>query len=182
MRRHVAFAGLLLVAGAGVADTQARPDFTGAWTRVPDSATARPTVATTGDAAFRRGDMGSGWGSPLTMTQRTDSLILQYSFFSAYDLQPPVRLAYALDGSESRNAVMFGHAESVQRSRVSWAGSTLVINTRHPLPGFADGRDGAADVRHAMTLEGPKTLVVESTRLGVLGGPSTTTRTVYTRP
>ena len=158
------------------------PNFSGDWLRAIDSASAGGrSVATAGDASFRRGDMGSGWGAALTLTQRADSLIVEYDFFSAYDLQPRVRLAYALDGSESRNGVMIGHAESAQRARVSWQGNTLVITTTYPAPKAADGRPAVGEVRHALTLDSPGSLVVDVTRVGVLGGATMTTRTVYTR-
>jgi len=161
---------------------QEHPNFSGDWLRAVDSASSGGrSVATAGDASFRRGDMGSGWGASLTLTQRADSLIVEYDFFSAYDLQPRVRLAYALDGSESRNGVMIGHAESAQWARLTWQGNTLVITTMSPGPKGADGRAVTAEVRHALTLDSPGSLGVDVTRVGVLGGPTTTTRTVYNR-
>jgi hypothetical protein len=173
----LSFACALTAAGA-----QQRPDFTGEWTRVADSAaTARPAVATTGDAAFRRGEMGSGWGSPITIMHEPDRLMVEYEFFSAYDLQPRLRFIYALDGSESRNSLMIGHASSGQRSRVVWAGDTLVITTRVPGPAGADGRAGIAEVRQALALASPHVLHIETTRLGVLGGATMATRTTYTK-
>src|SRR6185503_2950141 len=95
LRRTIILPALL----ASAAGAQQRPDFTGEWTTTEDRATS---VATVGDAAFRRGDMGSGWGSTITIAQRADSMIVSYQFFSAYDLQPPVRLAFRMDGGESR--------------------------------------------------------------------------------
>lgn len=81
-------------------EAQQGPDYSGTWIQAAaPSAQAGPTVATVGDASFRTGDMGSGWGSPLTFTQRADSLIVEYVLFTAYDLQPPIRFAFALDGS-----------------------------------------------------------------------------------
>lgn len=163
-------------------------NFSGAWVRAADSTADRgPSVATAGDASFRAGDMGTGWGigapggAPLTITQRDDSLVIEYVFFSPYDLQPPVRLAYALDGRESRNSVMIGHATYVQRSRLSWRGSTLVITTAHQLPRDIDARGGTVEVRQMLTLESPGSLIVETTRSGVQGGPATTTRSAYTK-
>jgi hypothetical protein len=177
--------GLFVPAGALA---QPPVNFSGAWVRAADSTAERgPTVATVGDASFRMGDMGTGWGvgapggAPLTITQREDSLVIEYVFFSAYDLQPPVRLAHALDGSESRNTVMIGHATSVQRSRLSWRGNTLVITTAYRLPPEVNPRGGIIEVGQALTLELPASLVVETTRGGVAGGSTTTTRAVYTK-
>ena len=177
--RFLAFAIALSVFSV-LAGAQPRPDFSGTWI-VADSSGATPSVAATGDAAFRRGDMGSGWGSPLTVTQRPDSLIVQYTVFSTYDLQPPLRLAYALDGSETRNTVMISHAESVQRCKIAWQGSTLIITTLHPVPNLGRERVSVAEVRQALTLASPTSLIVETTRVGILGGPTTTTKTTYGR-
>ena len=155
-----------------------RPNLAGDWVR-SDSAPGR-TVATAGDAAFRRGDMGVGWGANVTIEQRSDSLVVLYDFFSAYDLQPRVRFAYAMDGSESRNGIMIGHAEEVQRSRLAWQGNAVVITTTHPLPSSV-GRNALAEVRQTVTLESPNALVVETMRSGVNGGAASTTRAVYVR-
>src|SRR5262245_7305034 len=79
-----AMAAWLLLLGAAAASAQ-RPDFSGTWTRADTVADRAPPPATAGDAAFRTGDMGTGWGSPLTITQRADSIIVEFPFFSAYD-------------------------------------------------------------------------------------------------
>ena len=44
------------------------------------------------------GSPGSGWGTPLTIAQDSTRLTVEYSFFSRYDLQPPLQFTYALDG------------------------------------------------------------------------------------
>jgi hypothetical protein len=141
----------------------------------------RPSVAARGDASFRGGDMGSGWGSPVTIKQEAARLTIEYVFFSTYDLQPPLRYVYTLDGSESRNSVMVGHSALDQRSRVAWQGNTLVITTLHPVPDGETGRTLRAEVRQALTLEAPGTLVVETTRVGIRGAATTVTRTAYTK-
>ena len=167
-----------LLVYAAIAHAQ-RPDFSGEWVRAEP--VDRPSTASTGDATFRGGDFGPGWGSPLTIVQRADSVIIAYIFFGTYDLQPPLRFAYALDGSESRNSVTIGHATFVQRSRLSWNGNALVIATTHPLPASVDPRGGSVEVRQTLALESPASLVVETTRLGLRGAAPTTSRTVYTK-
>ena len=144
---------------------QIRPDFSGEWTRV-DSVSEQRSVASVGDAAFRVGDMGTGWGSPLTLHQQGNQLVVEYTHFSTYDLQPKLRFVYTLDGSESRNVIMIGHAESVGRSRTAWRDSTLVITTIWPAP---QGMNGPTEVRQALILESPTSLLIETTR-----GASTT--------
>jgi len=124
--------------------------------------------------------MGSGLGSPLKISQRSDSLILEYVFFVAYDLQPPVRLVFAMDGSESRNDVMLGHETSKRRSKVSWNGNSLVIVTAQPTPATVDAR-GSVEVRQTFTLESATSLSITTSRAGVLGGPATETKVTYTK-
>ena len=171
MRALLALLGLALP--LHVVRSQSRPDFSGEWTRV-DSATEQRSVAAVGDASFRVGNMGSGWGSPLTLRQEGNRLVVEYSHFSTYDLQPKLRFVYALDGSESRNTVMIGHAESVLRSRATWSDSSLVITTTFAVPpGVAGG-----DVRHVLILTSSTSLIVETTRPGIA---PTTVRTIYTR-
>jgi len=117
-------AAILLLALTAATDGRAQlPDFSGTWVRA-DSATERPSVASVGDAAFQRGTMGDGWGSPLTLRQSADTLVVEYPHFARYDLQPPLRFAYALNGSESRNAIMIGHAETRLSSRAAWRDAT----------------------------------------------------------
>jgi hypothetical protein len=176
--RRLSLAALVAVVALASPSTAQRPTFAGDWVR-NDSATR--TISTAGDARFPRGDMSSGWGATLTIRERTDSVIVEYDFFSAYDLQPRVRLAYAADGSESLNSIMIGHANSVQRARLSWQGNSLVIATMHAGPKGADGRPTSFEVRQALSLDATGTLIVETTRNGVLGGPTTTTRTLYSK-
>ena len=174
---------ILLVASSlclGSTAAAQRPDFSGVWTRTPGPDATAPTVAATGDAAFRRGDPGSGWGSPITITQRSDSLIVQYAVFSTYDMQPPLRFTFAIGGASS-NTMMLSHAASTLRSTAAWTADTLVITTLYPGPPGADGRPIRVEVRQAHHLEPPATLVVETTRAGILGASSTTSRTTYTK-
>ena len=64
-----------------------------------------------------RGDMGSGWGSTITITQDAARLTVEYAFFSRGDMQPPLKFVYALDGSETKNSVMMGRGIQGQTSR-----------------------------------------------------------------
>jgi hypothetical protein len=168
---------LLIVVALGSAPAtglaQSRPDFTGEWV-LADSAPESRSVAAVGDAGFRTGNMGSGWGSPLILRQQANQLVVEYAFFATYDLQPRLRFTFALDGSESRNAVMIGHAESVLRSRVAWRDDTLVITTIYP--GHAAA---ATEVRHALTLASPTSLIIETTRPPGSGASPGVTRSTY---
>ena len=151
-----------------------QPSFAGRWAAAPDS--------TPSGARATAGSPGSGWGTPLTITQDSTRLTIEYPFFSRYDMQPPLKFVYALDGSETRNAVMLGNGVQEQVSRAAWNGATLVITTIHVLanPSGA-GESLRVQVTQRLSLESPTRLIAETTRAGVLGGLPSTTRTVYTK-
>jgi arylsulfatase len=123
--------------------------------------------------------MGSGWGPTITITQDAARLSVEYAFFSRGDMQPPLRFVYALDGSETKNAVMMGQGIQVQPARTKWDGDRLVITTTHSFTDPGTGKPLTIDVTQTLSLESPTSLVVATTRAGVLGGPATSTRTVY---
>jgi hypothetical protein len=152
--------------------SQSRPDFTGEWIRA-DSTTEVRSVASVGDAGFRVGTMGSGWGSPLTLRHEENRLVVEYTFFGTYDLQPRLSFTFALDGSESRNSVMIGHTESTLRSRTAWRGDTLVITTQYSSPA------GATEtvVRQKISIASPTSLVIQTSR----GESSPPNRFVYSK-
>ena len=127
------------------------------------------------------GSPGSGWGTPLTIAQDNTRLTVEYAFFSRYDLQPPLHFTYALDGSQTRNTVMLGLGVQEQFSRAVWNGSTVVITTVHVVANPAGTGDSLrAEVTRRLSLDSPTRLIAETTRAGVLGGGSSTTRTVDT--
>lgn len=123
--------------------------------------------------------MGSGWGSPITITQTDSRLTVEYAFFGRGDMQAPLRFHYALDGSETKNSVMMGRGIQTQSSTTRWDGDTLIVTTRHQFTDPSTGKPAIADVTHALSLESSTALVIETTRAGVLGGPTTQTRTLY---
>jgi hypothetical protein len=167
-----ALLGVALVAAAVPAQ---QPSFAGRWATAPDTAASGATAPTTGNP-------GSGWGTPLTITQDAARLVVEYPFFSRYDLQPPLHFTFALDGSETKNSVMLGEGVQEQFSRARWDGATLVITTVHVFPNPAGASDSLrVEVTRRLALESPTRLVAETTRAGVLGGLPTTTRTVYTK-
>ena len=154
---------LLLLVSLTAVSVQAPPDFSGKW-----AAEGAPA-----------GDMGSGWGPAITVTQDASRLTVEYAFFGRGDMQPPLRFVYALDGSETKNSVMMGRGVQEQSSRAAWQGSTLVVTTTHPFTDPQTGKPATMTVTQALTLESPATLIVETTRSGVLGGPPSTSRTIY---
>jgi len=175
----------LLTVGAG---GQARPDFSGRWTTDPDP--AAPTApagagragappAAPGQRGGQTGNMGSGWGSTITITQDASKLTVEYAFFGRGDMQPPLKFVYALDGSQTKNSIMMGQGIQDEASKTAWDADRLVITTVHTFPNPENGQQMTTDVKRVLSLESPTSLVVETTRSGVLGGPANTTRTVY---
>jgi hypothetical protein len=174
----------LVAAVALGAAAQSRPDFSGRWTTDPDPARAaqpgaRGAGGQRGAGAGGGGDMGSGWGSTITIAQDAGRLTVEYAFFARGDMQPPLRFTYALDGSETRNTVMMGQGLQVQTSKTAWDAGALVITTIHTFADPASGKPIPVEVKQRLSLESPASLVVETIRAGVLGGSSSTTRTVY---
>ena len=123
--------------------------------------------------------MGSGWGSPITITQDAAKLTVEYAFFGRGDMQPPLRFVYTLDGTETKNSVMMGRGMQQQVSKTAWDGDKLVITTTHSLVDPSTNKPVSSVVTQTLSLESATSLVVESTRAGVLGGPTTTARTTY---
>jgi hypothetical protein len=126
--------------------------------------------------------MGSGWGSNITITQDARRLTVEYMFFSRGDMQPPLKFVYALDGSETKNSVMMGRGIQAQTSKGVWDGDKLVITTTHTFTHPETGQAMTSEVKQTLSLESPTSLIVETSRSGVLGGPASTTRTVYRKP
>ncbi len=175
-----AFAAGILLSGA---ITQERPDFSGVWTQMerPSGYAPRGSGATP--------SLGSGWGRSFTITQDEGILLLERTFFTRADLQPAMKFRYALDGSETRNTVLMGRGEQVQVSTAAWEGDKLIITTVYIESQVGSEEPIECKVTQTLSLQPPSpgrtawppSLVVETVRHGVLGGPSSTTRTVYLR-
>ncbi len=74
---------------------------------------------------------------------------------------------------------MMGRGIQTQTSKTAWDGDKLVITTVHNFENPANGQPMKIEVKQTLSLESPTTLIVETARSGVLGGPPSTTRTVY---
>ena len=167
--------GALVALLAVGATAQTRPDFSGRWTSEPSPAGDGQRNA----GGERIGDMGSGWGPNITITQTAERMTVEYMFFARGDMQPPLRFVFALDGSETKNSVMMGRGIQTQTSKTGWEGDKLVITTTHSFTRPETGQPMTIEVKQTLALESQTSLIVETTRSGVLGGPSSMTRTVY---
>ena len=119
--------------------------------------------------------------------QDMHGLTVERVFFSRGDLQPALKFQYSLEGLETTNAVLMGRGLQEQVSRAVWEGDRLVITTVYDRVNPEDGRAMTSEVVQTLSLRaarspsGRASLVIETLRGGVLGGPSSVTRTVYTR-
>lgn len=176
-RTHFATLPLLAVLTSAVS-AQPPADFSGRWTLDAPAIATTAAVPGTPAAAAAPGDMGSGWGPTITIAQQEKQLSVEYTFFSRYDLMPPLTFTYPLDGSEGRNVVTMGRGQQVESSRARWNGPTLIITTTYQVAERGT-KPFTAELTRELSLESPTTLVVQVTRAGVLGGPPTTTRSIY---
>jgi len=160
---------------------QERPDFSGAWT-----VSAQPTVPGAGSGGSS-GSLGSGWGDSFTLVQNAGTLTIERTYYRRADLQPTLKSRYSLDGSETRNTVLMGRGPQVQVSTTAWQDDKLAITTMYTEPDAGNGQAVTCEVTQTLSLQPPPlaawpaSLVVETTRCGALGGPASTTRSVYTR-
>jgi hypothetical protein len=176
MKRLTIFLSSALVALLAVgAMAQTRPDFSGRWSGEP----APAGDGQRGASGERIGNMGSGWGSNITISQTAERMTVEYAFFARGDMQPPLRFVFALDGTETKNSVMMGRGNQTQASKTAWESDKLVITTTQSFDLPGTDQPLTSEVKQTLALESPTSLIIETTRSGVLGGPSSTTRTVY---
>jgi len=169
----------IIAVAIGAASAQAPANFSGKWTLDAPAIATTAAVPGTPAAAAAPGDMGSGWGSTILIEQDAKQLKVEYAFFSRYDAQPPLTFTYPLDGTEGRNAVMMGRGEQIESSKTQWSGQALVITTSYQIADRAAGKPFTVEVTRKLSLESPATMIVDVTRPGVLGGPASTTRSIY---
>lgn len=160
---------MLLATAAGA---QGTPNFSGKWKVVPNA---------TPPAAGTKAGMGSGWASEITITQDARTLALEYTPYVASDIQPGWKFVYALDGAETRQSIDTGHGDREQVSRAMWKENTLVITTTQRFKNPDTGAPMTSEVRRALSLDASGQLVVETTYIGSMGGPTTTTISRYAK-
>ena len=159
------------------------PDFSGSWSTArlssapPTGRAAPPPVPT----------LGSGWGDRISIAHGPNLLEVERAVFLPREIQPLVRYRYALDGSETENAVTLGRTGPPPISTSSWEGNRLVLRTEYPFQDPRTGEWSTAEVTRTLWLQPAggtpfePALVVETRRGGALGGPPSVDRTVYTR-
>jgi hypothetical protein len=149
MRRAFAYLAVATVLTAGVL-AQAKADFSGTWTQVPDAAAAQ------GGGRGGRGLLGLG--QQATIAQDAKALTITRATQAG-----EFKSTYNLDGSTSTNSVIVGENSLELVSTSKWDGSQLVITTTSNFQG------NTFETTMRLSLDGG-TLVVETTRPDFQGG------------
>ncbi len=176
---RVLCAALLVFSASPTMPVKVRaPDFSGHWAIAPRAGSRRALVGAAPEAAAIWAAAGdrrsqSRW-IPSSSPSNTRSSV-------AVICSPPLKFVYALDGTETKNAVMMGRGVQEQRSKTAWDGDTLVITTMHQLDDPSTGKPIPVEVTQKLSLESATVLIVETIRGGVLGGLAKTTKTKYTK-
>ena len=150
---------------------QAKPNFSGRWTRVADPADQAAA------AAGMRGGRGrgmSGWGEDVTVKQDATSL-------TVVQTQPDGTArtyVYKLDGSESSNEFP-GRAGAPTKmlSRATWEGETLVINNTIAVD--MGGNAMTITMKQVIAQDAKGTLTIDTTTGGMPGGQTMTSKAQY---
>ena len=172
LEKVISTALLALVAGAAAAQTS--PDFSGRWT-----APAPATASGVRGVSIATGTMGSGWGDEITIAQDASRLTVERAQFSQYDMQPPMRLTYALDGSESRNTINLGRGPQEILAKAVHQDGTIVITSSYRFDAPEGARTETIEVRQVLSLDPSGSLVVTTTRGGLGGAPPSISTTMY---
>ncbi len=171
LEKLFALAAVALLGVAGAA--QPLPDFSGRWTAVP------PEGGGGRGGPVAAAPFGSGWGTEFTLVQNETTLTVERAQFSQYDMQPPMRFTYALDGSENRITYNMGRGVHEILARASRQDSTLAITSTYRFSAPKDGRPAALDVKQVLSLDASGSLVVATTLNGLDGEPGSTSTTRY---
>ena len=146
MRRvttSLSVAAVVLVA-SGLA-AQAKPSFAGEWKLVAEQALGQP-------------------GVDLAITQSATAMTVEYR--AGGQAPTPVKLAYNLDGSVSRNMAAGGSgaAPTEQVSKAIWTGNKLVVTTT----------TGAGEEKRTFSMDGGDLVVETSAPAANRGAPKIT--------
>jgi hypothetical protein len=159
MRRATRLLGTaaVILATAGLF-AQAKTNFAGKWTLVPDPNAA---AAPGGGGGGGRGRGGGGMGMEFTVAQDDKTMTVTRTTQAG-----EIKTVYNLDGSDSKNTMNFGGNSMDQVSKVKWDGAKLVITTSINMNG------NPVETSQTWSLDGGN-LVIE--QAGRQGGPPTKT-------
>lgn len=147
---------LALVMPAAGLVAQAKPNFAGKWTLVPD-----PNALPGG-----QGRGGLGQSITIEQTDKTVTVI-------ATTQMGETKAVYNLDGSETKNPLTFQDNTIDRVSTVKWDGEKLVLNTKYTFDG------NTFESVQTWSLDSPGNLIVESTSNISMTGETWSTKVTY---
>lgn len=186
MKKTFSLALALVVAAAGLALAQAKPDLTGTWVLDAEKSDPPPgpggpggpgRPGGPGGPAGQRGPGGPGGPGGMRADARSIDIAQTAKELKISREGPdgaPIVTVYALDGSESKNST--GRGTSKSKSR--WDGAKLVTEGEQTFETPSGER--TSEFKEVRSLgEGGKTLIVETTRQTPRG--ETTRKLVYNK-
>ena len=159
------------------------PDFSGAWSTAELSSVS----VVNRQESNKIGTLGSGWGEKISITHNAELLNIQRVVFTARELQPLLNYQFSLKGAKTQNTFNMGLGDINLNSTCKWEDNRLVISTIFPFQNPKDKTLQRCKVIQTLWLEAPTNapweppLIVETVVEGVLGGLTTTNRTVYNK-
>ncbi|MEQ9300916.1 MAG: sulfatase-like hydrolase/transferase [Cyclobacteriaceae bacterium] len=157
------------------------PDFSGSW----KADLPRPQASRKVINVLPMPSLGSGWGNEISVRHADNELEVERVIFARRTFQAPFRYRFALDGSTTENNVLTGRTWPAPTSTTKWDGDRLVITSTFPFqhPQTREWLSGKMIqtmwLQYADRSPWEPNLIVETTRVGVLGGSSSTNRTTY---
>jgi hypothetical protein len=146
---------------------QAKPDFSGKWTLVPDPNAAAAPAGGGGGGGGRGGGRGGGGGQfcgqECTVMQDATSLTVTRTTPAG-----EVKAVYKLDGSESKNMQAGRGGQTEVVSKASWDGNKVSISTTRDFGG------NSVTTKTVLSVTGGE-MTVENEGQGP-NGPTTTTQ------
>ena len=131
--------------------------------------------------------LGSGWGDKISILQHSNNVEIERVLFTPRELQPLINNRYSLDGSTTENTINIGRGNMTTISSTKWENNKLVITTLFPYQDPNSGKWHKSKMIQTLWLEEPTkepwepNLIIETYREAVLGGLSSTNRTIYTK-
>ena len=153
-------AAVTLVAGLAA---QAKPDFSGKWTLVPDPNAAAAPAGPGGGGGGRGGGGGQFCGPECTVAQDGTSLTITRTTQAG-----ETKAVYKLDGSESKNMQAGRGGQTEVVSKAMWDGNKVSVSTTRDLGGTA------VTTKTVLSVTGGE-MTVENEGQGP-NGPTTTTQ------
>jgi arylsulfatase A-like enzyme len=159
------------------------PDFTGSWSTVELNTVS--VINRTDKQKMPK--LGSGFGEKITIIQRPNSLEIEKVHFTPRELQPMINYHFNLDGTSAENTINMGRGSKPIVSNANWQDNRLVITTLYPFPEHNNSPRVSCKVIQTLWLEEATnapwepSLIIETYREGILGGISSTNRTIYNK-